>query len=136
MRIKYDADILKFMTLFESLTRSKLKDCIVGEKLLFVVEQNEIGRAVGKNGSNVRRVEGLLNKKIRIVEFNPEVCQFVRNMIYPLQAKQVSEADNIVTITGPDTRTKGLMIGRDAKNLKFLKDIVMRYFQIEDIKVV
>ena len=136
MKIKYDADILKFMTLFESLTRSKLKDCIVNEKLLFVVEPNEIGKAIGKNGSNVRRLEGILRKKIRIVEFNPEVCQFVRNMIYPLQAREVNEENSIVTITGPDTKTKGLMIGRDAKNLNFLKDIVKRYFSIEDIKVV
>lgn len=136
MRIKYDADILKFMSLFESLTRSKLKDCIVNEKLLFVVEPNEIGKAIGKGGSNVKRIEGLLRKKVKIVEFNADVCQFVRNMIYPLQAKDVNEDNSVVTITGPDTKTKGLMIGRDARNLNFLKDIVKRYFDIEDIKVV
>ncbi|MBW2984046.1 NusA-like transcription termination signal-binding factor [Candidatus Woesearchaeota archaeon] len=124
------------MSLFESLTRSKLKDCIVNERLLFVVEPNEIGKAIGKNGSNVHRLEGILRKKIRIVEFSPEVCQFVRNMIYPLQAKDVNEENGVVTITGPDTKTKGLMIGRDAKNLNLLKDIVRRYFSIEDIKVV
>jgi len=136
MKIKYDANILKYMSLFESLTRSKLKDCIVNERLLFVVEPNEIGKAIGKNGSNVHRLEGILRKKIRIVEFSPEVCQFVRNMIYPLQAKDVNEENGVVTITGPDTKTKGLMIGRDAKNLNLLKDIVRRYFSIEDIKVV
>jgi N utilization substance protein A len=123
------------MTLFESLTNSKVKDCIVNERVLFVVEPNEIGKAIGKNGSNVRRLEGLLKKKVKIVEFNPEVSQFVQNMLYPLQTK-VEEADNIVTITGPDTKTKGLIIGRDAKNLNFLKDVVGRYFDISDIKVV
>ncbi|MBW2980555.1 NusA-like transcription termination signal-binding factor [Candidatus Woesearchaeota archaeon] len=136
MKIKYDADILKYMSLFESLTRSKLKDCIVNERVLFVVEPNEIGKAIGKNGSNVHRLEGILNKKIRIVEFNPDVCQFVRNMLYPLQATEVNEENSVVTISGPDTKTKGLMIGRDAKNLNFLKDIVKRYFEVEDIKVV
>ena len=136
MKIKYDADILKYMSLFESLTRSKLKDCIVNDKVLFVVEPNEIGKAIGKNGSNVRRLEGILKKRIRIVEFSSDVCQFVRNMIYPLQATDVNEEYGIVTITGPDTKTKGLMIGRDAKNLNFLKNITKRYFEVEDIKVI
>lgn len=136
MKIKYDADLLKFMTLFESITRSKLKDCIMGENALFIVEPNEIGKAIGKKGANVKRLEEMLRKKVRIVEYNSEVCQFVRNMIYPLQAKDVNEEEGIVTITGPDMKTKGLMIGRNAKNLNYLKDIVKRHFGIEDIKVV
>ena len=135
MKIKYDASILQYMTLFESLTNSKVKDCIVNERILFVVEPNEIGKAIGKNGSNVRRLEGMLNKKVKIVEFNPEVSQFVQNMIYPLQAK-VEENEGVVIITGPDTKTKGLIIGRDSKNLNFLKNIAGRYFDISDIKVV
>ncbi len=136
MRIKYDADILKYMSLFESVTKSSLKDCIVNDQLLFVVEPNEIGKAIGKQGSNARRLEALLKKRIKIVEFSPESTQFVRNMIYPLQATNVAEDNRIITITGPDTKTKGLIIGRDAKNLNFLKDIVKRYFDIDDIKVV
>jgi N utilization substance protein A len=135
MKIKYDANILQYMSLFESLTNSQVKDCVVSERILFVVEPNEIGKAIGKKGSNVRKLENLLKKKIKIVEFNPEVSQFVQSMIYPLQAK-VEEADKVVTITGPDSKTKGLIIGRDSKNLKFLKDIVGRYFDIEEIKVV
>lgn len=126
---------MKYMQLFESLTRAKLKDCIAHEQLIFIVEENEIGKAIGKKGSNAKRLEGLLKKKIKIVEFNPDVRQFIRNFVMPLQVKDITEENGIITIIGPDTKTKGLLIGRERKNIENLKDIVKRYFQIEDIKV-
>lgn len=135
-KIKYNIDLMKYMQLFENLTRAKLKDCICNEQLIFIVEENEIGKAIGKGGSNVRRLEGLLNKKIKIVEFNPDVKQFVRNFVMPLEVKDINEENEIVTIVGPDTKTKGLLIGRDRKNLENLKNIVGRYFKVGDIKVV
>lgn len=135
-KIKYDINLMKYMQLFESLTKSKLKDCIAGEQLIFIVEENEIGKAIGKGGSNVRRVEELLKKKIKIVEFNPDVKQFVRNFVMPLHVNEINEEGNIITIAGPDTKTKGLLIGRDRKNLDNLKSVVNRYFEVEDIRVV
>lgn len=136
-KIKYDINLMKYMQLFETLTRTKLKDCIADEQqLIFIVEENEIGRAIGKGGSNVRRLEGLLKKKIKIVEFSPDVKQFIRNFVMPLQVKDVNEEEGVVTIVGPDTRTKGLLIGRERKNLDNLKGVVSRYFKVEDIKVV
>jgi len=135
-RIRYDINLMKYMQLFESLTRAKLKDCINNGQLIFIVEENEIGKAIGKKGSNVKRIEELLKKRIKIVEFNPDVKQFIRNFVLPLQVKDINEENNIITITGPDTKTKGLLIGRERKNLENLKSIVKRYFEIEDIRVV
>ncbi len=135
-RIKYDMDLMKYISLFESLTNTKLKDCVSNEKLLFIVQEGQIGKAVGKQGINVKKIEGILKKEIRIVEFSENLVQFIQNMIYPLRAANIEEDQGIVTITGPDTKTKGLMIGREAKNLNHLKDIVKRHFSVEDIKVV
>ena len=135
-KIKYDITVMNYMKLFENITRAKLRDCISNEQLIFVVEENEIGKAIGKNGSNVRRLEGMLNKKIKIVEFSPDVKQFIRNFVMPLQVNDITEEGGVINIAGPDTKTKGLLIGRDRKNLDNLKKIVSRYFKVEDIKVV
>lgn len=137
IRIKFDADLIKFMSLFESVTRSKLKDLVPQENLLiFIVEPNEIGRAVGKGGSNVRRLEQYLKKRVKIVEFSPDKLQFIKNMIFPLVAYDIREEDGIVTITGPDMKTKGLLIGRNAHNLRQLENVIRRYFEVKEIKVV
>ncbi len=127
---------MKYMSMFEALTQTKLKDCIMNEKVIFIVEENQIGKAIGKNGVNVKKIEGVLRKKIKVVEFSNDVLQFVKNFIYPLKPREVKEENKIVTIIGNDTKTRGLLIGRDSRNLNNLKSIVKRYFDVEDIKVV
>ena len=52
-----------------------------------------------------------------------------------VNVKDVNEENGAITIFGPDTKTRGLLIGRDRKNLENLKDVVGRYFTVEDIKV-
>ncbi len=135
-RIIYNNDIMKIMSLFETVTQAKLKDCIFDERIMFIVEENQIGKAIGKNGVNVRKIEFALNKKVKIVEFSNDHAQFIKNLVYPLMVKEVKEENNLITIVGGDTKTRGILIGRDAKNLKELESITKRYFHIDGIKVV
>lgn len=135
-KIKYDANLMKIIAIFESITGAKLKDCILNERLLFIVQGNEIGKAIGKRGINIKRLEDMLKKKIKVVEFNSDVLQFIKNLLYPLQTTNIENNDGSVAITGPDTKTKALIIGRDKQNLNNLIAIVKRYFDVKDIKVV
>ena len=133
--IKYNIDIMRYITLFESLTGAKVKDCIVNDIIVFIIHENEMGKAIGKHGSNIKRVENTLKKKIKLVEFNNDVSQFVQNLIYPLKAKEIKEEDGIVAIHVDDRKTKGLLIGRDRHNISLVNDIVKRYFKVEEVKV-
>lgn len=135
-RIRYDITIMKYISLFESMTGTKLKDCIVDDKLIFVVQEGQIGRAIGKAGINVKRLNELLKKEIKIVEFSGNVIQFVANMIYPIRVQDIKEENGVISIIGGDTKTKGMLIGRESKNLHFLTDVVKRYFKIEQIRIV
>lgn len=138
-KIKYDAEIMKIIQIFETVTGAKLKDCIQydqNQRIVFIVNEGEIGKAIGKKGSNIRKLENMFNKKIRVVGFSHEITQFVRNMIAPLQVNNVEEKEGEIIITGQDTKTKGLIIGRNKQNLNNLITMVKRYFDIEDIKVV
>lgn len=135
VRIKYNIDIMRYITLFESLTGAKVKDCIVNDIIVFIIHENEMGKAIGKHGSNIKRVENTLKKKIKLVEFNNDVSQFVQNLIYPLKAKEIKEEDGIVAIHVDDRKTKGLLIGRDRHNISLVNDIVKRYFKVEEVKV-
>lgn len=134
-KIKYDADLMKIISLFESLTATKLKDCISNDKLIFIAEKDQIGKAIGKNGANIKRLENILKRKIRIVEFDENVVQFVKNLIYPINAKSIEESDSVITITGHDTKSKGILIGRDRQNINNTMNIVKRYFDVKDVKI-
>jgi len=135
-RIKYDINLMKFISFFENLTRSKVKDCIdSGSSLIFVVQKGEIGKAIGKNASNIKKIENLLKRKVRVIEFDEDVAKFVRNVLAPIKVDEVELVDSKVVIRDPNMKTKGMIIGRDASNLKKHKEIVSRYFPIEDIVV-
>jgi N utilization substance protein A len=136
-RIKYDLETMKLMSMFESVTRSKLKDCIISESLVtLVVEEGEIAKAVGKGGSNAKSLERKLNKKVRIVEFSDDLVKFIQNMTYPAKIKEVKNEEGIVTITPADSQSRGLLIGRGASILRSYEAIVKRFFDIQEIKVV
>lgn len=136
-RIKYDLSLMKFISIFENLTGAKIKDCVQTPELLyFVVQEGQIGIALGRHGSNIRRVEEVLNRKIKIVEFNPLLNQFIVNAIHPLQLENIEESeDKTITLTARDMKTRGLLIGRGAQNLRRTEGLIKRYFEIKELRV-
>lgn len=136
-KIKYDIDAMKFMSMLESMTHAKLRDCIISDNLVtFVVDEGEIGKAVGRKGANVRMLENKLKKKMKIVEFSEDLARFIENLAYPAKVKEVQIEDKIVKVTAEDSQSRGLLIGRGAVILRAYEAIVKRFFDVEEIKVV
>jgi N utilization substance protein A len=138
MKIKYDINLMKYISLFETITGAKVKDCFTDDfgQLFFIVYEGEIGKAVGKRGINIKKIEGVLKKKFRVVEFSDDLIKFVKSLVYPLQLKTVEEIDGVLQIKDLDTKTKALLIGRNAINIKNYEGIIKRYFDIVGIKVI
>ena len=134
-KIKYDSDLMKLMTLFESMTGAKVKDCISNEKIIFVIEENEMGKAIGKNGINIKRVEKVLKRNVKLIEFSNDPVQFVENMLYPVEVQDIRQESDGITIYDKDTSTKAMLIGRDRQNINHLSNIARRYFNIKEIRV-
>jgi N utilization substance protein A len=137
IKIKFDIDIMKFISLFDKVTKVHAKDCFKQEsRIVFIVNEGMAGKAVGKAGMNIKKLEKILNKKVKIVEYNPDLIRFVNNVIHPLKAKEISEEKGIVTIIPVDSQTRGYLIGREAVNLRAFESIIKRYFDIDEVKVV
>jgi len=127
---------MKFMSMFETITHVQAKDCIIDEQqILFIVPEQQIGKAIGKHGVNVKELERILKKKIKIIEFDSEALNFVRNVIFPLRLRDCHHERGIITLSAEDSKTRGILIGRAASNLRATENIVKRYFPIEEIKV-
>jgi N utilization substance protein A len=135
-KVVYDATSMKLMSSFEMITRSRLKDLVVNDNfLLFIVQKGEIGRAVGPKGINVRRLENAFKKKIKIVEFALEPVNFIKSLVYPLKVLDVVEEEGVFTITPVDSKTRSMLIGKGACNLRFYESVIMRHFPIKELKV-
>jgi len=138
MKIKFSNEHMKLMSIFESITKTKLKDCFFDGKgvIYFVVEEGELGKAIGKQGINVRNLKKIINRKIKIVEFNSQLDKFIRNVVLPLKIKNVIIKDKVITLVGDNFTTRGLLIGRNGQNLREYEKIVKRYFDIDEIRVI
>jgi N utilization substance protein A len=135
--MKLDSEAMKLMAFFESNTGSRVKDCIASdEKLTFIIEENEMGRAIGKNGANIKKMERMLKKKIKLAEFSSDILQFVRNFASLVEISDAKIEEGVVTIHGKDTVTRAMLIGRERININHMAGIVKRYFDIREIKVV
>lgn len=136
MAIKFGMDEIKFMSLLEQFSGVSPKDIINDEeRITFVIPEGSIARCIGKGGVVVKKLENLLKKKVKYVEFSDQLVQFVKNAVAPLELANVEEEGGVVTMHAADHQTRGMLIGRSAMNLRATETLVKRYFPITELKV-
>ncbi len=138
VKITYSQELLATMALFDQITHVALKDCFEDKHhiLVFVVDHKDLGKAIGKHAVVVKRLEQLLKKQVKILGFHPEIKEFVRYVIYPLQVSDAVLENGVLTLRNDDRKTKSLLIGRNAQNLRNTEAIVQRYFSdVTEVKV-
>ena len=95
---KYNLEVINHINIFENITKARVKDCFIdgNNKFVFIVNKEDIGRAIGKNGMNLKRVENVLKKRIKVVSFSDDVKEFVVSYSNPVKVEGVTANDNIV----------------------------------------
>ncbi len=137
LKTVYNVDMLQTIGMFEKFTHARVKDAFyIKETLTFIVMQGDKFKALGKELSNLKRMEQMLQKKIKIVEFDSDVVKFVSNLIHPFKVESIVHQEKTIVITDQDMKTKGLLIGAKAQNLRLYEGIVKKYFDIEEIRVI
>lgn len=138
-RLKLDQDCLGLSQMMETIARVQVKDCFRDEDegtIYFVVETGQLGKALGKGGVNVKRLQQNLGKRIRVIEYRSALPDFIKSIIYPIQVEEIIEENHQVIIKDSNRKTKSLLIGRGGRNLKLIARAVKRFFNIEEIKIV
>ena len=135
--MKLNNETIKLINLFEMLTGARVKDCFdYNDKILFIVNHGDIKKVVANRGSKIKKLEGMIKKKIKVVEYSDDVGEFLKSFISPIKVVSIENVDNIIQIKADDVRNRGILIGRDRRNLDSLKNVVKKYFDVVDIKVV
>ena len=135
-RVKLNTGDLQIIALIETSTGAHVKDCILTEQSITIItETGEAGKAIGPGGRNAKMLEQRLKRRVRIVEYHPELITFVTGLVAPARLRDAREADGVVTLYAADSQTRGILIGRGGSNLRAYEAIVQRYFPIKEIKV-
>lgn len=134
MKVTFDTEAIKIISLFQSVTGANVKDCAETEdEMFFVVGEGEYGLAVGKDGSKIKHAENIFKKSIKIFEYSPDLEQFIKNLIPEHQSISIKDRSVRVKIK-PGERAK--VIGKGGARVKVIATFLARLHEIADFKVV
>ena len=140
--IKITAEEMRYIALFESVSGASVKDCIIDEeqgRAIFIVNQGQVGVAIGKGGRNIHVLEKMTGKKHEIIEYSEDAVQFIKNALKPALVREVriterTDGKTIAVVT-VNPKDKGLAIGKNGKNAERLRFLAKRYFQIQNVSI-
>ncbi len=130
----------QFAALFEDETEATVRDCIVDDdhdRVIFLIKTGEMGKAIGKGGEHVRRVEEQVGREIKLVEDAPYPEDFVANALAPAAVYNVtiSENDDRMAYAEVAQEDHGAAIGTQGKNIDAARMLAQRHHDIDDIQL-
>ena len=140
--IKLTPGQLRYIALFQDITGATVKDCIVDEdnnRLIFVVRKGDIGLAIGRKGSNLKRLRKILGKDIEIIEDGSSIEELAANSVAPARVKNVKLVEmpgKKVIYISVEPKDKGIAIGKNGKNAARAKLVLKRYYDVSNVIIV
>ncbi|MGQ0536471.1 MAG: NusA-like transcription termination signal-binding factor [Methanobacteriota archaeon] len=118
-----DQEAMRTIVLFERETRTRIKDAhFSDERVVFVVPEDLVGKAIGRGAMNLKRLREALKKEIDIVGFSDDPKKFVENLFhrYGLEEVRLDERKDGARIAHVRVKAsdKGKAIGRNGRNIQ------------------
>ncbi len=139
-RIKLTADEMRYMALFENVTGAASRDCLIENetnKIIFITKANEAGLAVGRNGLNVKTLRRMTGRNIEIIEYADTAIDFIKNAFNPARIREVRITEKPdgrkFAVVNVDPKDKGVAIGKGGEKAERVRQLVRRYFGIDNI---
>ena len=89
--------------------------------------------ATGARGERLARLQQIFKKRVYVIEFSPDLEQFIRNLVP--EAQKIEIDSRKVRLRVPKYE-KPKVIGKDKRNLKIIEGFLKRLFEIEEVKVI
>jgi len=133
MPVKLDTDIIRVIALFEKITTVHARDCLITDDFMyFLVDNDRVGLAIGRDGSNIKELRRIFGKNIKIFGYSDNQEDQIKNLIP--HAKNIESNNGFVIVTIPK-QDRTAVIGRNGSNIKIIKEILKRNFDIKDLKI-
>ena len=108
-------------------------------KIIFVVNEDKMGLAIGKGGSNIKSLQNILKRRVELIEYSDDPIKFLKNILnsklineVKLDTKQDGSSQATVIV---DQGNKGLVVGREGRNAERARLLAKRYFDISTVLI-
>lgn len=142
-KIKLTSDELGLISLFQSVSGATVKDCIIDSKMnrvIFIINDGQMGLAIGKNGHSIKTLEKLIGKPVELVEYSNDPKQFIGNALNHRYIQDIRLTEKLngskIGVIVVNRRYKGAAVGKGGKNAEKVRLLAKRYFQIDKIQIV
>jgi N utilization substance protein A len=113
------------------LTRATALDCIIDERfdrIVYLIKEGDMGLAIGRKGSNIRKMQRVLGKRIEMVEYSPDIEKFTRNVFKPADVVGVKKEDDGRLTVYINKGDLGIAIGKGGCTIEKARLLLSRYF--------
>jgi N utilization substance protein A len=138
--VKITENEMKYIQLLQNMTGATIVDCILeGDTIIFTVKKGEVGLAVGRGGEKIKRFRAMTNRQVEIFEYLEDPDKFLRNALKPAKVKDIRLVDRMdghkIAMVNVDPRDKGIAIGKNGENIKKIRFLAQRYFQLDTVVI-
>jgi len=121
---------IRYLNLFEKIMRVRTRFCFkYNNALVFCVPKTLMAKAIGEKGKNIKKMSGILDKKIKVVVAPNgigDVKIFIEAVISPVTFRNIEIKDNEIIVTGGSN--KAALIGRNKRRLLEMQKVVRDFF--------
>jgi transcription antitermination factor NusA-like protein len=133
-----DMKHLMYIKLFGSTTRIETRHCFdYNNTIVFAVPKPLISRALGKDAENLRKMSGIMKKRVRVVAQplgDKDIKSFISAIISPVKFNEIEIKDNEVILTA-GSQNKAALLGRNKRRLLEMQSIIKSFFR-KDFRIV
>ncbi len=137
--MRLTTDQIRLIAAFESVTGVLAKDCIFDNRnAVFVVDENLVGKAVGKGGQNVKKLQNLLGRRVEVIGYADDPVRFLKNIFHPAHILAVNVIDKNgkkIARIHMDKESRRIFERRIEAKMKIAKTLAKRYFNIDNVVV-
>ena len=138
--VKITENEMKYIQLLQNMTGATIVDCILdGDTIIFTVRKGEVGLAVGRGGEKIKRFRAMTNRQVEIFEYLEDPDKFLRTALKPAKVKDIRLVDRMdghkIAMVNVDPKDKGIAIGKNGENIKKIRFLAQRYFQLDTVVI-
>ncbi|MCK5449594.1 KH domain-containing protein [Candidatus Pacearchaeota archaeon] len=142
-----DMQLMRYINLFGKITKVPTTKCFVyNNQIVFVVPKAQVSMAIGKNAENVKKLNDILRRKIKVVAMpifdsssvnggGGEIGKFIEAVVSPVEFNRVELKENTLVVNA-GRQSKATLIGRGRQREKELSDVLRNFFGISKLRIV
>ena len=115
-------DEIRLINALEQVAQVSAKDCITNQRIIsFLVKEEDVGKAIGKNAVNVRALQNKLKKHIEIIGYQLEPEKMVAKELEVTVQSTGKKNGKLVTKMSQSGKRKALGNGKFRRVKEFIE---------------